>query len=168
MLDSGGIGRIREVHGEFLKFALRGDESIPPAPRIEEEKLRQWKLWRSTFGEVVVETYVHTLDAINWFMNARPLTALGTGGRKVEKRGDLLDRMSVTYDYPGNVQVTNVPKTPSTGTFSLLSIMVSSFGIPEAGGARAIHSPNYSKPQRKLRARNRCDRLRVRTEPSQG
>ena len=106
MLDSGGIGRVREVHGEFLKFALRGDEPIPPPPRTEEEKLRQWKLWRSTFGEVIVETYVHNLDAINWFMGGHPIKALGTGGRTVEKRGDLLDHMSVTYDYPGNVQAT--------------------------------------------------------------
>ncbi len=106
MLESGAIGKIREVHGEFLKFALAGNEPPLPAPRNEEEKLRQWKLWRSTFGEVIVETYVHNLDAINWFMGARPLKAYGTGGRTVEKRGDLLDHLSVTYDYPDKVQAT--------------------------------------------------------------
>ena len=106
MLDSGGIGKIREVHGEFLKFALKGDEPVPPLPKNETEKLEQWKLWRSTFGEVIVETYVHNLDSINWFLGALPIKALGTGGRTVEKRGDLLDHLSVTYDYPGNVQLT--------------------------------------------------------------
>jgi len=106
VLDAGGIGKIREVHGEFLKFALQGDEPVPPPPKTEEEKLRQWKLWRATFGEVIVETYVHNLDAINWFLGAHPLKAIGTGGRTVEKRGDLLDHLSVTYDYPGNVQAT--------------------------------------------------------------
>jgi predicted dehydrogenase len=106
MLDAGGIGKVREVHGEFLKFALQGDEPVPPIPRTEAEKLAQWKLWRSTFGEVIVETYVHNLDAINWFLGAHPLKAIGTGGRTVEKRGDLLDHLSVTYDYPGNVQAT--------------------------------------------------------------
>ncbi len=106
MLDSGGIGKIREVHGEFLKFALKGDEPILPPPRNERERLEQWKLWRATFGEVIVETYVHNLDAINWFLGARPLKAIGTGGRTIEKRGDLLDHLSVTYDYPGNVQMT--------------------------------------------------------------
>lgn len=104
-LDSGAIGRVREVHGEFLKFALKGDEPVPPVPRNEKEKLEQWKLWRSTFGEVIVETYVHNLDSINWFLGAHPLKALGTGGRTVEKRGDLLDHLSVTYDYPGSVQL---------------------------------------------------------------
>lgn len=105
-LDSGAIGKIREVHGEFLKFALQGNEPIPPIPRTEKEKLEQWKLWRSTFGEVIVETYVHNLDAINWFLGAHPTKAIGTGGRTVEKRGDLLDHLSVTYDYPDNVQAT--------------------------------------------------------------
>ncbi|HUS07585.1 MAG TPA: Gfo/Idh/MocA family oxidoreductase [Bryobacteraceae bacterium] len=106
MLDSGAIGKIREVHGEFLKFALQGDEPVPPTPRNDKEKLEQWKLWRATFGEVIVETYVHNLDAINWFLGGHPLKALGTGGRTVEKRGDLLDHLSVTYDYPNNVQMT--------------------------------------------------------------
>lgn len=106
MLDSGGIGKVREVHGEFLKFALKGDEPPLPPPRNEKERLEQWKLWRSTFGEVIVETYVHNLDAINWFLGAHPLKAIGTGGRTVEKRGDLLDHLSVTYDYPNRVQLT--------------------------------------------------------------
>ncbi|MBM3783481.1 MAG: Gfo/Idh/MocA family oxidoreductase [Acidobacteria bacterium] len=105
-LDSGAAGKIREIHGEFLKFALKGDEPVQPPPRNEKEKLEQWKLWRSTFGEVIVETYVHNLDAINWFVGAHPLKAVGTGGRTVEKRGDLLDHLSVTYDYPDRVQMT--------------------------------------------------------------
>jgi myo-inositol 2-dehydrogenase / D-chiro-inositol 1-dehydrogenase len=106
MLDSGGIGKVREVHGEFLKFALKGDEPALPLPRNDKEKLEQWKLWRATFGEVIVETYVHNLDAINWFLGGLPIKAIGTGGRTVEKRGDLLDHLSVTYDYPQNVQMT--------------------------------------------------------------
>jgi len=106
MLDAGGIGKIREIHGEFLKYALTGDEPIPPKPRNEKERLEQWKLWRDTYGEIIVETYVHNLDAINWFVGARPVKAIGTGGRTVERRGDLLDHLSVTYDYPNNLQMT--------------------------------------------------------------
>ncbi len=105
-LEAGSIGKVREVHGEFMKFALKGDEPVQPPPRNDKEKLEQWKLWRSTFGEVIVETYVHNLDAINWFLGAHPLKALGTGGRTVEKRGDLLDHLIVTYDYPDKVQMT--------------------------------------------------------------
>lgn len=106
MLDAGGIGKVREVHGEFLKYALSGDEPIPPLPTNDRERLEQWKLWRSMYGEIIVETYVHNLDAINWFVGARPLKAIGSGGRTVERRGDLLDHLSVTYDYPNGVQMT--------------------------------------------------------------
>lgn len=106
MLERGGIGKIREVHGEFLKYALSGDEPVPPLPRNDRERLAQWKLWRSMYGEIIVETYVHNLDAINWFLGSRPLRAIGTGGRTVERRGDLLDHLSVTYDYPDDVQMT--------------------------------------------------------------
>jgi len=106
MLDSGAIGPVREVHVQFLKYALTGDEPVPPLPKNDKEKMEQWKLWRATFGEVIVETYCHNLDAVNWFMNGHPVKALGSGGRTVEKRGDLMDHLSVTYDYPGNVQMT--------------------------------------------------------------
>jgi len=81
MLDSGAIGQVREVHVQFLKYALTGDEPVPPIPKNDKEKMEQWKLWRATFGEVIVETYCHNLDAVNWFMNGHPVKALGSGGR---------------------------------------------------------------------------------------
>ena len=101
MLESGAIGKVREVHGGIPEIRLERRRTHSAAAAQREEKLEQWKLWRSTFGEVIVETYVHNLDAINWFLGAHPLKAIGTGGRTVEKRGDLLDHLSVTYDYPG-------------------------------------------------------------------
>lgn len=106
MLDAGGIGPIREVHAQFLKYAFSGDEPPLKANPTEAEKREEWKLWKATFGDVIVETYCHNIDAINWFMNAHPLKAAGTGGRTVEKRGDIMDHLNVTYDYPGNVQAT--------------------------------------------------------------
>ncbi len=106
MIDAGGIGKIREVHAQFLKYALTGDEPIPPTPKTDAEKLDQWKLWRAGYGDIIVETYCHNIDAINWFLDAHPLKAMGSGGRTVEKRGDMMDHLNVTYDYPGNVQAT--------------------------------------------------------------
>jgi predicted dehydrogenase len=106
MLDSGAIGKIREVHAQFLKYALSGDEPPLPPRNTEAEKMKQWKLWKDTFGDVIVETYCHNIDAINWFMGAHPLKAFGSGGRTVEKRGDMVDHLNVTYDYPDGVQAT--------------------------------------------------------------
>jgi predicted dehydrogenase len=103
MLDSGGSARLAR-YGEFSSSRQATSHSPPPR---NERVPEQWKLWRST-GEVIVETFVHNLDAINWFLGSTPLKAIGTGGRTVEKRGDLLDHLSVTYDYPRNVQMTFV------------------------------------------------------------
>lgn len=164
MLDAGGIGKVREVHGEFLKFALKGDEPVLPPPTNDKEKLEQWKLWRSTFGEVIVETYVHNLDAINWFLGAHPLKALGTGGRTVEKRGDLLDHLSVTYDYPKQVQMTFIGSqmTPrytariASGISATADLLKrrASIGRTTRGADRSRRNP--STIFRWMRCRNSC------------
>jgi predicted dehydrogenase len=108
MLDSGAIGKVREVHGQFLKNAFNGNEPPLPPVKTEADKLRNWKLWRSTFGDVIVETYCHNIDSINWFMGGHPSKAYGTGGRTVETRGDIMDHLNVTFDYADKVQMTFV------------------------------------------------------------
>ena len=90
---------MREVHGQFLKNAFNGNEPPLPPVKNEADKLRNWKLWKSTFGDVIVETYCHNIDSINWFMGGHPGKAYGTGGRTVETRGDIMDHLNVTFDY---------------------------------------------------------------------
>ena len=104
LIDSGEIGEINLVHSHFLKSGMTGKETPLPRPTNEAERLAQWKIWRSTYGEIITETFCHNIDAMNWFVGAHPLKAIGTGGRSVMKVGDLLDHLNVTFDYPGNVQ----------------------------------------------------------------
>ena len=104
LIDSGEIGKINLVHSHFLKSGMTGKEPILAAPRNEQDKLAQWKQWRATYGEIITETFCHNIDAMNWFVGARPVKAIGTGGRSVMRAGDLLDHLNVTFDYPGNVQ----------------------------------------------------------------
>jgi predicted dehydrogenase len=104
MLDSGTIGKIRGVHAQFIKGAVTGKEPVLPPPRTQEEKIRQWTVWRDMFGDIIVETHCHNIDVMNWFMGAHPLKAYGSGGRTIEHRGDIMDHLNVTFDYPNNVQ----------------------------------------------------------------
>ncbi len=104
LIDSGQIGRINLVHSHFLKSGMTGNEPALAPPENDAERLAQWKRWRSTYGEIITETFCHNIDAMNWFVGSHPDKAIGTGGRSVMKQGDLLDHLNVTFDYPGNVQ----------------------------------------------------------------
>jgi myo-inositol 2-dehydrogenase/D-chiro-inositol 1-dehydrogenase len=115
LVSSGAIGPIRMAHAHWIKGALGGNEKPAPPPRNHEEKIRQWKVWRDTFGDIIVETYCHGIDVLNWFLGAHPLKAYGTGGRTVENRGDIMDHLDVTFTYPNNLQavLTGAQLTPA-------------------------------------------------------
>jgi len=102
--DSGGIGKIRMAHAHWIKGAVPANVQPTPKPATYEEKIRQWHVWRDTFGDIIVETYCHGIDVLNWFLGGHATKAYGTGGRTYEKRGDISDHCDVTFDYPGGVQ----------------------------------------------------------------
>ncbi|MDX1980522.1 MAG: Gfo/Idh/MocA family oxidoreductase [Bryobacteraceae bacterium] len=114
LLSSGGIGKIRMAHSHWIKGAL-GSNQPGPAPASSEEKIRQWHVWKDTFGDIIVETYCHGIDVLNWFLGGRPLKAIGAGGRTVERRGDISDHCDVTFSYGGGVDgvLTGAQLTPS-------------------------------------------------------
>jgi predicted dehydrogenase len=114
LISSGAIGPIRMAHAHFIKGAFRGDEPALPKPTTYEDKIRQWHVWRDTFGDIIVETYCHNIDSLNWFLGAHPDKAYGTGGRTVEKRGDIMDHCDVTFSYPKGVDaiLTGCQMTP--------------------------------------------------------
>ncbi len=111
LLASGGIGKLRMAHSHWIKGALGTNQ---PPPATYEEKIRQWHVWRDTFGDIIVETYCHGIDVLNWFIGARPLKAIGAGGRTAERRGDISDHCDVTFSYPGGVDgvLTGAQLTP--------------------------------------------------------
>ncbi len=102
MVSDGAIGTIQMAHAHWIKGAY--SETPLAAPRNFEEKMRQWTVWRDWFGDIIVETYCHGVDVLNWFLDGRPSKAYGTGGRTVEKRGDISDHCDVTFTYTDNVQ----------------------------------------------------------------
>jgi predicted dehydrogenase len=115
MVDGGGLGQMRMGHAHWIKGAITGNEKVLPRPSNDEEKIRQWHVWRDTFGDILVETYVHGIDVLNWFLGGHPDKALGVGGRLVEKRGDIMDHCDVTFSYPDGVKgiLTGTQFTPT-------------------------------------------------------
>ena len=103
LVDSGGIGRVVAAHAYWVKNQLARN---PPktAPKTDAEKVRQWHEWRDLFGDYIVENNVHGIDVLNWFLNAHPTRAVGSGGRSLIDYGDNTDHCYVTFDYPNQVQ----------------------------------------------------------------
>lgn len=104
LFDSGGIGRIHMAHSHWIKGAVTGKRDPVPPPTTYEQKIRDWHRWRATFGDIIVETYVHGIDVLNWFLGGHALKAYGTGGRTIRRDGDNLDHVDVTFTYANNVQ----------------------------------------------------------------
>lgn len=104
LLDAGGIGPIHMAHAHFIKGDVTGEAGPTPRPTTEEEKIRQWKPWRETNGDVIVETYCHGIDVLNWFLGEHARKAHGTGGRTIRRDGDIMDHVDVTFSYADQVQ----------------------------------------------------------------
>ncbi len=71
-----------------------------------ESRLRAWGLSRELSGDIITEQNIHTLDVASWIMREPPVSAYGTGGRKVRSVGTCWDTFSVVFQYPGNVGIT--------------------------------------------------------------
>ncbi|MFM8708138.1 MAG: Gfo/Idh/MocA family protein, partial [Planctomycetia bacterium] len=68
-----------------------------------EYQLNNWMhfIWLS--GDQIVEQAVHNIDAMNWVMDATPVSAFGSGGRFTRPDdSEMWDNMSIDYEYPGD------------------------------------------------------------------
>jgi len=75
-------------------------------PGSDVAKLRNWFFDIALSGDIIVEQNIHTIDVANWFLNAHPVKARGTGGRKVRTdAGDCCDHFVVTYTYPNDALI---------------------------------------------------------------
>lgn len=109
VIDSGGLGKIHQAEAHFLKGTVSGKEPPRERPVTLHDKVREWKWWRDLYGDIVVETYCHSIDVLNWFLGDRhPIKAVAGGGRTIKKAGDMGDHISVVFEYPDNIRATLV------------------------------------------------------------
>ena len=82
------------------RLGVRGD------PDTAEGRLRNWVFDIALSGDIIVEQNIHVLDVATWLLDAHPLRAYGTGGRKVRTEvGDCYDHFVVTYWFPNDVVI---------------------------------------------------------------
>jgi predicted dehydrogenase len=104
-IHDGEIGKVKTMYTEFLIGELWSIDREPGWSDMEFQ-LRNWLYYTYLGGDLIVEQFVHTLDAMNWVNGSHPTKAIALGGRQVRtdpKFGNIYDHMSVQYEYPDGV-----------------------------------------------------------------
>ena len=82
------------------------DAVLAKDPSDPENRLRAWGLDNCLSGDIITEQNIHTLDVMSWIMDAEPISAVGTGGRKVRPdSGNVWDHFVLTYEYANKVGI---------------------------------------------------------------
>jgi myo-inositol 2-dehydrogenase/D-chiro-inositol 1-dehydrogenase len=101
-IQEGQIGELSNARA----FWISGDpfQRRPYSdPRIA--KLRNWFSYKDLSGDIIVEQDCHNFDVLHWFLGGLPLRAVGWGGTKVRTNMDILDHLSLTFEWPGGIHV---------------------------------------------------------------
>ncbi|MBI3278240.1 MAG: Gfo/Idh/MocA family oxidoreductase [Acidobacteria bacterium] len=101
-LKEGAIGPLANARAYWIS----GDpfKRIPyPDPKIE--KLRNWFCYRDYSGDFIVEQDCHNFDVLHWFLGAQPIRAIGYGGRKVRTSMEILDHLTLSFEFPDGIHV---------------------------------------------------------------
>lgn len=106
-IHSGALGTITGGSIDRLGGGLwhRGTD---PAWTPMEYQCRNWYYHCWLSGDQIVEMLIHQIDLMNWAVGAVPVRAIGQGGRLQRtdpKYGNIYDHMTVSYEYPGGVNV---------------------------------------------------------------
>jgi len=98
MVANGMIGEI--VGANILRNggALWYRERQPEWSDME-YMLRNWNNFTWLSGDHILDTHIHNIDVVNWFMEATPDAAIGYGGRHRRVTGDQFDFFSVSFEY---------------------------------------------------------------------
>jgi len=65
--------------------------------------VRNWNNFCWLCGDHILDTHVHNIDVINWFLGKQPESAIGYGGRARRLTGDQYDFFSIDFDFGGGV-----------------------------------------------------------------
>jgi myo-inositol 2-dehydrogenase / D-chiro-inositol 1-dehydrogenase len=106
-VHDGEIGKIVSVEANYQCGATwdHMDQLLRKDPKNPEVRLRAWGVDRVLSGDVITEQNIHALDVACWMLDAEPVRAYGTGGRKREFVGDCWDHFAVVFYFPNDLVV---------------------------------------------------------------
>jgi predicted dehydrogenase len=106
-VHDGEIGKIVSVEANYQTGMVfeNLDQQLRKDPKNPELRLRAWGVDRFLSGDVITEQNIHAIDVASWMLDAEPLRAYGTGGRKREYVGNCWDHFAVIYYFPDDLVV---------------------------------------------------------------
>src|SRR3954471_15574990 len=96
-IQSGAIGELSNARGAWI---ANDPFTRKPYSDPAVEKIRNWFCYKELSGDIIVEQDCHILDDLHWFLGGLPVSAIGRGNKKVRKDMDILDNLSVIYQWP--------------------------------------------------------------------
>ena len=100
-IQEGQIGELANARGFWISNDPFTRKQYNPA----DEKLRNWFAYHEYSGDIIVEQDCHNLDVLHWFLGGLPVSAIGRGNKKVRKNMDILDNLTVIYQWPNGFLV---------------------------------------------------------------
>jgi predicted dehydrogenase len=99
-VNEGALGALMFGEG----FHHMGRLTKAAEPGTPGARLRNWVFDKTLSGDILVEQNIHSIDVMVRLMNAAPLRATGSGGRKGRVDiGDCWDHFALLFDFPGEV-----------------------------------------------------------------
>jgi len=136
-LQNGDIGALAAARGFWI--ASDPFKRIPyDDPKVE--KLRNWFCYKELSGDIIVEQDCHNLDVLHWFLGGLPLRAIGYGGAKVRTTMDIMDHLTLSFEWPDGIHVSFEANQLTPAGFSHIGEeFTGTKGTLETSRARMVH-----------------------------
>ncbi len=129
-IHAGDLGEIGSGEAHYFCPLLPAQHPDAPPPVA---RLRNWLSDRTLSGDIIVEQNIHAIDICNWVLQGHPLHAVGLGGRKGRpSTSDCYGNCSVTFVYPGDVNVAFCSKQFGAGPFDVNEHFFGTMGVSQS------------------------------------
>ena len=150
ILRTGKMGKLSLMISYWVLGGTPPQEFKSPYPP-EDQKIRHWALWSEYSGGPIVEQDCHGVDVLNWFAEAHPVKAAGTGGLRypLAYGNWSSDHHNITYSYPNGQEGWLISIKHTAGFRDVKEQFYGSLGMVET--ARTYykwHGPTQTSPLR--------------------
>ncbi|MDR1895405.1 MAG: Gfo/Idh/MocA family oxidoreductase [Prevotellaceae bacterium] len=98
--------------------------------------IRNWFNIKWLSGDHILDQAIHNIDIVTWFMDDRPVKAVGFGGRARRLTGDIFDFFSVDYYYNNNKRMLATARQIDGCDGNVSEQIYGTKGVVKLGGAK--------------------------------